>query len=248
MSSVVKMNFDVEIAKKVGADAAIMLSNIQFWVFKNAANDRNLHDGRYWTYNSVTAWTDIFEWLSTRQIRTCLNKLVQGGYLLEGEYNSDSRDRTKWYCPTDQYCKLPNGKLHLSELTSAVVNSDSSYKEQIINTDNKLYANTENFTLKNMEVNNPEIVKTETAVPDLASKHLKSNFPSMWESAWMKAPKYVKQQEKKVIDHFDAAVLKEGIDYDGKKLYGRLLGLINNWKPSNDAAIEKQTARKLMTL
>ena len=247
MSSVIKMTFDVEVAKKVGSDAAIMLSNIQYWVFKNAANERNLHDGRYWTYNSVTAWTDIFEWLSTRQIRTCLNKLVQGGYLIEGEYNSDSRDRTKWYCPTDAYCKLPNGKLHLSELTSAVVNSDSSYKEHIINTNNKLYANTQNSSLNNIEVNNPEMVEPDTAVPDLASSLLSTRFPSLWESAWMKAPKHVKQQKTRVIDHFDAAVLKEGIDYEGRKLYGRLLGLINNWKQGNDAGVEKQTARKLMS-
>jgi ribulose bisphosphate carboxylase small subunit len=248
MSSVVKMNFDVEIAKKVGADAAIMLSNIQFWVFKNAANNKHLHEDKYWTYNSVTAWTDIFEWLSIKQVRTCLNKLVQGGYILEGEHNNDNRDRTKWYTPTAQYCKLPNGKQHLPKGASALAHMGNSYKEHIINTDNKLYADTENSSLNNIEVNNPETVEPKSAIPDLASAHLLNNFPTLWESAWMKAPKYVKQQEKKVIDHFDAAVLKEGIDYDGKKLYGRLLGLINNWKPSNDAAIEKQTARKLMTL
>jgi ribulose bisphosphate carboxylase small subunit len=248
MSSVVKMNFDVQVAKSVGSDAAIMLSNIQFWVFKNAANGRNLHDEKYWTYNSVTAWTDIFEWLSIKQVRTCLNKLVQGGYILEGEYNTDNRDRTKWYSPTAKFCKLPNSKQHLPKAASAVAQMGNSYKEQIINTDNKPYANTEKLTLNNIQVNAVQIVKTETAIPDLASKHLEANYPSMWDSAWMKAPKYVKQQRTKVIDHFDAAVLKEGIDYDGKKLYGRLLGLINNWKPSNDAATEKQTARKMMSL
>lgn len=246
MSNVIKMTFDVEVAKEVGSDAAIMLSNIQYWVFKNAANDRNLHDGKYWTYNSVSAWSDIFEWLSTRQIRTCLNKLVNGGYLIEGEYNSDSRDRTKWYSPLGKYCKLPNGKLHLSELTSGVVNSDNSYKEQIINTNNKLYPHTDS-NLKNIEVNNSVEVKPQSALPDLASNYMALNNPSLWEAAWMKAPKQVKAEKKKVIDHFDAAVLKEDIPYDGKRLYGRLLGLFNNWK-SNDsaAAAAKQTERKIL--
>ena len=147
-TSVVKMTFDIKVAKDLGVNAAIMLSNVQYWVFKNAANDKNLHDDMYWTYNSVNAWTDIFEWLSIRQVRTCLDKLLEGGYLIEGEYNDDKRDRTKWYTTSPQFTILPESKLQLSESTSSLVKKVSSYKEHIINTDNKLYAHTENSSLK----------------------------------------------------------------------------------------------------
>jgi hypothetical protein len=246
MSSVVKMTFDVKVAKEVGTDAAIMLSNIQYWVFKNAANDKNFHDGKYWTYNSVRAWTDIFEWLSYKQVRTCLDKLVKGGYLIEGEYSTDNRDRTKWYSPIGDYCNLPNGKQHLPKGADAPAQIGSSYKEQIINTNNKLYPHTDFSNLKNIEVNNYEEVKPQSALPDLASNYMVTRCTSLWEAAWMKAPKHVKAEKTKVIDHFDAAVLKEDIPYDGKRLYGRLLGLFNNWKTNQGDAVAKQTTRKLL--
>lgn len=216
MSQVIKMTFDIKVAKDVGVNAAILFSNIQYWVFKNSANDKNFHDGRHWTYNSVSAWTDIFEWLSIRQIRTCLDKLIDNGYLLEGEYNKDNRDRTKWYTVTDQYCKLPNSKLHLSELTSPVVKNDSSYKEQIINTNNKLSTQPSS---ENLDV-----------IPDSASNFLRTKYPTLFESAMQKAPQHVREDMKKLLADYDAKVLKEDIEYAPKKLYGRLIGLINNWK------------------
>lgn len=241
MSSVVKMTFDMGVAKDVGSDAAIMFSNIQYWVYRNAANNKNLHDSKYWTYNSVSAWTEIFEWLSIRQIRTCLSKLVEGGYLIEGEYNKDSRDRTKWYTPTAQFCKLPNSKLHLSELTSGVVNSDSSYKEQIINTNNKLSTDT---PLSEIEVNNPEVIESNTAVPDMPIDYMKANHMMLLNDAKMKASKHVREDWTRVEEYFNSVVLRDGIEYDGKKLYGRLLGLINNWK--KDAAVSSEPKRKIL--
>ncbi|WP_431471942.1 hypothetical protein I5168_12085 [Nonlabens sp. SCSIO 43208] len=216
MSQVIKMTFDVKVAKDVGTDAAIVLSNIQYWVFKNAANDKNFHDGKYWTYNSVRAFTEIFEWLSTRQIRTCIDKLTQRGYLLEGEYNKDNRDRTKWYTTTDQFTTLPKSKMQLTKLTSPLDKKVNSYKEQIINTDNKLYTQPSS---ENLDV-----------IPDSASNFLRTKYPTLFTDAMQKAPQHVREDMKKLLADYDAKVLKEDIEYVPKKLYGRLIGLINNWK------------------
>jgi hypothetical protein len=269
MSSVVKRIFDVDVACDLDVNCAIILSNIQYWVFKNATNRKHLYDGRYWSYNSASAYSEQFKWLSERQIRTCLNKLMEHHYILDANYNANNWDRTKWYGLTeksavndlticidtdmsnasDQYvkCNLPNGDIDVTDRSHRSDQMVTSYKEHIIITDNKPYvSDTQIFSLKNIEVNNPVEVKSQDALPDLASKYMVLNCPTLWESAWMKAPKHVNSQKTKVIDHFDAAVLKEGIEYDGKKLYGRLLGLINNWKPSSDVTTEKQTSRKLM--
>lgn len=91
------MVFDPEVAKDVGTDAAIILSNIEFWQATNQANKRNFHDGRYWTYNSTKAFSELFSYLSDRKIRTCLDKLEAKNYITAGNYNKSKYDRTKWY-------------------------------------------------------------------------------------------------------------------------------------------------------
>ena len=80
----------------------------------------------------------------------------------------------------------------------------------------------------------------------MPSNFMVLNHLTMWETAWMQAPKHVKQQKTKVIDHFDSKVLSEGIPYEASRLFGRLKGVFNNWKPNTDENIEKRTARKMM--
>ena len=45
--------------KCTAMDGAVFISRLQFWIEKNAANDRHYHEGRYWTYNSLSChWND----------------------------------------------------------------------------------------------------------------------------------------------------------------------------------------------
>nr|WP_321506505.1 hypothetical protein [uncultured Celeribacter sp.] len=53
-------SFDPEIAGRVGLNAAVIFQNIAFWIEKNQANRHNLRDGRYWTYNSISAFGELF--------------------------------------------------------------------------------------------------------------------------------------------------------------------------------------------
>lgn len=103
-------SFEPAVAELVGVNAAVIYQNIVFWCEKNAANGRNIHDGHAWTYNSKRAFTKLFPYLSERQIRTSLDKLEETELLLVGCYNSDPRDRTKWYAVHDKTVTL-----HLSE-------------------------------------------------------------------------------------------------------------------------------------
>ena len=95
-------SFNVEIAKDVGVLAATMFNNIGFWVDNNRANGRNLHDGKYWTYNSVRAFTEQFPYATESQISGALRKLRDGGYLETGQYCEDQRDRSLWYTLSDK--------------------------------------------------------------------------------------------------------------------------------------------------
>lgn len=122
------MIFDIEVAKDVGTDAAIILSNIEFWQSKNMANKKHFHNDRYWTYNSVSAWCKLFPYLSNAQIRRCLEKLKKGGYIITNNFNNSSYDRTKWYSS--------NRQIHLSELANGIDKNDKPIPD--VNTINKL--------------------------------------------------------------------------------------------------------------
>lgn len=96
------MSFDMNVAKQVGTDAAIILNNIEFWQAKNKANGHNFHDGKYWTYNSMKAWEKLFPYLTKDKIRRYLEKLEALGYISTGRYNESAYDRTKWYSSNRQ--------------------------------------------------------------------------------------------------------------------------------------------------
>lgn len=94
--------FNMEIAVRYGTYAAILGQNFWYWVKENERRGRNYHDGRYWVYNSVRSLRKTFPNLSTHQIRGGIDRLVNAGILLKGNYNQTSYDRTTWYTFTDE--------------------------------------------------------------------------------------------------------------------------------------------------
>lgn len=96
----------MDLAVKYGADVAIFVHNVVYWVEKNAANRVNFHDGRYWTYNSAEALGEMYPLWSRDQIKRLIKRCSDLGLLILGDYNSDRRDRTKWYTPSDEILEL----------------------------------------------------------------------------------------------------------------------------------------------
>lgn len=94
--------FDIEVARIVGVNAAILLENIAYWCEHNQANEENYHDGHYWTFNSMKAFEELFPYLKQNAIRTALGKLKDAGLIIVGNYNKSAYDRTSWYALTDK--------------------------------------------------------------------------------------------------------------------------------------------------
>ena len=102
-------SFNIEVAKRIGIAPAVILNNLYWWIDKNRANDKHFHDGYYWTYNSRKAYVEQFPYLTERQIEYALRKLIDEGYIITGNYNKASFDRTLWYAITKKgYCILQN--------------------------------------------------------------------------------------------------------------------------------------------
>ena len=111
--------FDVEIAEAYGMDVAVFLENLAFWIVKNQANQEHMHDGRYWTYNTLDAFTTIFPYFTKKQIRTIIDKSIKSDLIVKGNYNQIGYDRTIWYSLSDkghaifELCICPEGQVHM---------------------------------------------------------------------------------------------------------------------------------------
>ena len=106
-------SFDPDIAAQVGLNAAVIYQNLTFWVEKNQANRTNFRKGRYWTYNSISAFAELFTYLTEKQIRTALNKLLESGLILKGHFCADRSDRTTWWTLNTDIC--PDGQMDVTE-------------------------------------------------------------------------------------------------------------------------------------
>lgn len=98
----VKHHFSVSVAVDVGVNAAVVLENIAFWVRANRKAGRHKHDGKHWTYGSTRHFAELFDYLSEKQVRGALDKLITCGYVETGNFNRSAYDRTRWFTLTEK--------------------------------------------------------------------------------------------------------------------------------------------------
>lgn len=107
-------HFNIDIASEYGMLEAVILNNLWFWIIHNKANDKNYHNGRYWTYNSVKALKELFPYATDKKIRNALKHLEEEEIIITGNYNASAYDRTTWYALTDKgESIMQKGQMHL---------------------------------------------------------------------------------------------------------------------------------------
>jgi hypothetical protein len=94
----------VPLAVKYGANESLFLSSICCWLEKNRANNKHFHEGRYWTYNTIEGFTELFPYFTANQIQHLISKLrdKKKNILLVGNFNKIGYDRTNWYSVSDE--------------------------------------------------------------------------------------------------------------------------------------------------
>ncbi len=99
-------HFNIEIAQKYGVNEAIFLHNLAFWTKYHKANKTNFHEGRYWTYNSIQALSEIFPYFTVDQIRYLIKSCIKNNLIIKQNFNQTKYDRTTWYALTDKGLEL----------------------------------------------------------------------------------------------------------------------------------------------
>ena len=116
-------SFDINIATRYGVQAAVLLNNIRFWIEKNKANNTNYFEGTYWTYNSKQAFSNLFPYMTARQIDYALKKLIDDGIIKTGNFNKVAYDRTLWYAITEKgYSILQNCNMEITKNENGTAN------------------------------------------------------------------------------------------------------------------------------
>ena len=112
-------SFYVHEAEKYGVEKAVILYHLRFWLEKNKANGKNLHDGYYWTYNSAKAFAVLFSYYTASKVNRLLKQMENDGLIVSGNYNKAGYDRTKWYS-MPEYCVESLDNSHFSLLQNAI--------------------------------------------------------------------------------------------------------------------------------
>jgi hypothetical protein len=106
-------SFLESIATQYGIFPAIILQD--FWTTIRGKISRQEHYFevpnhpevmRHWCYDTITSIQQRHPYLSAKQVRTAIDKLIEVGVLAKGNFNPNTHDRTSWYCILDENITL----------------------------------------------------------------------------------------------------------------------------------------------
>lgn len=223
--------FDTEIAEKVGVNAAILYENIKWWCAKNEANETNFFDGKYWTFNSIKAWHQLFPYLTGKQIRTAITKLEDEGYIVSGNYNQSPYDRTKWYSLSTKI-DLPTRSNENDQQGEPIPDNKPDNKPD----NTPIPPTVGNQVLGKLKAKRSERVETAKQILDHYSKNVKT--PKRKQSAINNIARWLEDHSKdelvKAIDHYRDTIkatekryIKECSNFFGVK--GESLGFFKDF-------------------
>jgi hypothetical protein len=190
-------SFNVSVAVKYGVNPAILLRYFSFWIEKNEAEGRHFHDGNCWTYCSISGLQQLFPYMGDKAIRNAIEKLVDSGLIVKGNYNAASYDRTTWYALTTDgkaalqairqkgQMDLPLGANGIAQKGEPIPFSNTVNKERNIKERKSAYG-----VLGNVFLTDEELAK------------LKSAFKSDWQRRIDTLSEYIASKGDKYKSHY----------------------------------------------
>lgn len=170
-------HFNVLLACKLGIEKAILLQNLEFWIRKNIANDKHFYDGSHWTYNTASAFSELFPYLKSKTIARYLQELEQDSIILSSsKYNKDAFNRTKWYSLTDKYFHFLRGSISQNEKWTTQNEECKAQNEECYNKETDV---------KQTDVKQTDIKHNHVVLPEGKTTPLQIDFeklPSMLEN------------------------------------------------------------------
>lgn len=89
--------FDIDLAALYGVHCAILIHHFQYWIAFNRRLKRNLKEGRTWMYQTRAEILAHFPYLTEKELRGALERLVEKKIIIKSNFNNTSFDRTTWF-------------------------------------------------------------------------------------------------------------------------------------------------------
>lgn len=102
-------SFNVSLATLIGLNETIILTNFYFNVKSNEGNENMVKDGRVWFFRSVKYLNEQYPYLTPDKIRRAIERLINAGYVIKGDYNQDKFNKCNWYSISDEVYILFEG-------------------------------------------------------------------------------------------------------------------------------------------
>jgi len=234
-------SFDTDHAKEYGVDEAIMLHNILFWIAKNKANRQHMHEGKFWTYNSAKAFSDLFPFWNPQKVRRILISLEKQGAIVVGNFNKKGYDQTKWYSSPllDSFFKnensiVQNCNMESSELNNALFKSEQPIPDSKPDKKPNSKHSVENLEIRLINLLTPNSRRTELSAKEMSSLNK------------VKTP--IREHDMELLEYFFA--LEKSKDFDNTwKRKQSLPTILNNFDEQLDLAYQmKETETKKYAL
>lgn len=94
-------SFSTSLAISEGLEESIILHSLYCWLLKNAHNQKNFREGRYWTYNSALALSKLFPYIKKDRLYRLLKSMDERDLILRKNFNEEPMDKTLWYSISD---------------------------------------------------------------------------------------------------------------------------------------------------
>lgn len=104
--------FDVDVAQRCGVNAAILLSDIQYWCERSKGDPAHLREGRVWMWSSQEAFVQRHPYLSRDTVRESIKRLSDDGLIL---VMRPLRNGKFWYSPIWENPTTTDGEIQTSD-------------------------------------------------------------------------------------------------------------------------------------
>ena len=103
-------HFNIEIAKVFGIQAAVILDQLIYWIEQNEAENTNIYNGKAWCIASYETLLKRFPYFTKRQIEFGIEKLIEKGIIITGNYSKNRFNRTRYFAFSDEFSSIVKSK------------------------------------------------------------------------------------------------------------------------------------------
>lgn len=220
-------SFSVEVAKNFKVDIALLLQHFSFWYLKNKSDNVNLFKNDYWVRMKADTLVEYFPYFTKRQLRYCIDKMIDLDLLKQDQFNDKSNDRTKWYSLT----KTAKNILNIS--TDKIVTPNPFLSDKIVTPSDKIVTS----IYKEVDIEDRYRIYIDFSAINFIIKNAKDRF-EVFEMQYKKTiPDYIF-----FLKYYETKVQEEELPFTVNKLLGRLNRLALNWNTSSSKNNYSNTA------